>query len=112
MIGGMALVNVLQWNHTIKELILADNMVGNEVMTLLGGRLAGGVRDVAHSVKVEELALPLRYASGRFDRFGLQEIIKVAQEKALRSTKIKNLLSNPNDEDVIPAMDVVKKLQI
>ena len=86
-LGGIALVNALEWNHTLKELVLTDNQVGPEVMTTLAGRLSGSVVQVCHSVSYDQLQLPLRYAAGRFDRIDLKTIITERKLKNERAAK-------------------------
>ena len=80
----MALVNALEWNHTLKVLILTDNQVGLDVMTTLGGRLAGRVSDVCRSVSHDQLEMPLRYAAGRFDRIDLKELMNDREQRETR----------------------------
>ena len=71
--GGLAIVNCLKYNLTLKQLIIADNMIGLENMKMLSGRLGGNVGDICESVKPKELVAPLRYAYGRYDRLGLKD---------------------------------------
>lgn len=52
--GGMAVVNSLIKNKVVVMLCLADNKIGAEVSTLLGGRLAGNLKNLAASVRSGE----------------------------------------------------------
>jgi Ran GTPase-activating protein (RanGAP) involved in mRNA processing and transport len=59
--GGEALCDAMEFNQNIRLLCIADNKVGTDVITLLAGRLRGGIKDVAVSVRSNELDLPRIY---------------------------------------------------
>jgi uncharacterized protein YrrD len=84
------LAESLQYNRSLKVLVIADNMVGQEVMTMLAGRMKGNIHDVCFSVKVQELVMPMRYAEGRYDR---KKLLKLKAEIAERK-KHKTIVSS------------------
>ena len=82
--GGMALAGALSVNETLRVLVVADNMIGNENMKIISGRLGGRVSDICTSVKPKELDMPIRYDSRRFNRIGIKEIM---MERAVRRSR-------------------------
>lgn len=56
-LGGMAIVNGMTRNYTLKQVVLADNKVGDDVIILLMGRLNGKLTDMCQSLLTSTFGL-------------------------------------------------------
>jgi membrane protein YqaA with SNARE-associated domain len=48
--GGMAIVHGMTRNYNLKVVVLSDNKVGDDVITLLAGRLRGNLTQMCESL--------------------------------------------------------------
>lgn len=69
-VGGQYIAEAMQYNFQIRVLVLVDNRIGPETMSLISGRLRGGMRDALTSFRAtkSELTIPHLYSIHRFDQ--------------------------------------------
>jgi hypothetical protein len=96
-VGGASIASALEFNHTLKVLCLTDNLIGPTVISLISGRLSGGISDVHESVCASELVFPLQYEEGRYDRLELKNLMRLREERLSRCA-IKNVRDADKEE--------------
>ena len=79
--GGKVLTDMLLYNRTLCELVIADNHIGSDLAAVFTGRISGNISNVLQSVKAREIDMPLRYELKRYDRLSLAELTKRQKER-------------------------------
>ena len=69
-IGGEFIAQAMQFNFHIRILCLVDNKIGPDIMSLVSGRIRGGMTDTMISFRSteKELSIPSIFKEGRFDK--------------------------------------------
>jgi hypothetical protein len=105
-IGGVSIADAMEFNHTLKVLNLTDNSVGNNVITIISGRIAGGITDVCNAVCMKELEIPLQYAEGRYDRVELKQLMKSREDSSRRRAAKCTIRTSPSQIPGVSAPEI------
>ena len=93
----------MRFNRTLRELCLADNKVGVEVMTQLAGRLRGSTRETARSARALELSIPAIHQ--------VRKVYKSKKQRQKEAQAEKDRLEEEEEEEVEKGQQVSPRQQ-